>query len=109
MSEIELKFGLPDAAAAAVDAALRRHGAKAAVLTSHYWDTPERHLARAGLALRLRRRGKRGSRRSRRQARRRPSDSKRPCPARANGTTRVRRPELSLHSASKAGALLDGR
>ena len=54
MSEIELKFGLTDAAAGAVESALRRHGASAAVLTSHYWDTAGRHLARAGLSLRLR-------------------------------------------------------
>ena len=59
MREVELKFGLTDAAAGAVESALRRHGAMAAVLTSHYWDTPERHLARAGLSLRLRNTGAR--------------------------------------------------
>jgi inorganic triphosphatase YgiF len=57
VTEIELKLGLPDGAAAAVDRALRRRRAKALDITSIYWDSADRRLARAGLSLRLRRSG----------------------------------------------------
>jgi triphosphatase len=55
MSEIELKFGVDPARAAAVDAALRRARARAGTIESRYFDTPDRRLAEAGLGLRLRR------------------------------------------------------
>src|SRR5262252_8295036 len=44
MSEIELKFGLTE-------------GAETLALESHYFDTADRRLERAGVALRLRRTG----------------------------------------------------
>lgn len=59
VSEIELKFGLSDAAADAVDAALRRRGAKVTTIRSRYWDSADRRLARAGVSLRVRRSGDR--------------------------------------------------
>ena len=55
MSEIELKFGVLPARAGAIDAALRRAGARRLTLESRYFDTPDRRLADAGLSLRLRR------------------------------------------------------
>ncbi len=59
MSEIELKFCVDAGRAAAVDAALRRvPGSKRAALVSHYFDTDDRRLAAAGLALRLRKTGR---------------------------------------------------
>jgi inorganic triphosphatase YgiF len=54
VSETELKFGLSETAAVAVDATLRRVGRRAVPITSHYWDTADRRLAHAGLSLRLR-------------------------------------------------------
>jgi len=55
MTEIELKFGVLPARAGAIDAALRRAGARRLSLESRYFDTPDRRLAEAGLSLRLRR------------------------------------------------------
>jgi inorganic triphosphatase YgiF len=57
MSEIELKFGLTEAAATTVGATLAARGAETLALESHYFDTADRRLARAGVALRLRRTG----------------------------------------------------
>jgi len=57
MSEIELKFGVLPARAGAIDAALRRAGARQATIESRYFDTADRRLAEAGLALRLRKSG----------------------------------------------------
>jgi len=54
MSEIELKFGVPAAAIAAVDAALKRRGAVLLQLENRYFDSADRRLAAAHLALRLR-------------------------------------------------------
>jgi len=57
MSEIELKFGLTEAAATTVGTTLAARGAETLALESHYFDTADRRLARAGVALRLRRTG----------------------------------------------------
>jgi inorganic triphosphatase YgiF len=54
MSETELKFGLPAAAIAAVDAALKRRGAVLLRLENRHFDSADRRLAAAHLALRLR-------------------------------------------------------
>ena len=54
MSEIELKFGVPPARAGAIDAALRRAGARRVAIESRYFDTADHRLAAAGLSLRLR-------------------------------------------------------
>jgi inorganic triphosphatase YgiF len=64
MREIELKLQVPDAARAAVDAAVAGRGAAASSarrmrLQAAYVDTPDAALARAGLALRVRREGRR--------------------------------------------------
>jgi inorganic triphosphatase YgiF len=60
MQEIELKLQIPPAARAAVDKALRGRGTPPAVtrLVAAYFDTPDRRLARAGMALRVRREGR---------------------------------------------------
>ena len=57
MSEIELKFGLTEAAATTVGTTLAARGAETLALESHYFDTADRRLACAGVALRLRRTG----------------------------------------------------
>lgn len=59
MHEIELKFQVPEAQHAAVDAAVAGRGRPARTrLQAAYHDTAERTLAKAGLALRLRREGR---------------------------------------------------
>lgn len=55
--ETELAFAVPAERAAAVELALRRAGARTVRIDSHYVDTDDRHLAAAGLSLRLRRTG----------------------------------------------------
>jgi inorganic triphosphatase YgiF len=62
--ELELKLLVAPAQLAKIDAhpavrALRRGAGRKATLASVYYDTPDRDLARAGVALRLRRDGKR--------------------------------------------------
>ena len=57
MSEIELKFGVGIARAAAIDAALRRLPSKRIGLDSRYFDSDDFRLTDAGLSLRLRRCG----------------------------------------------------
>jgi inorganic triphosphatase YgiF len=60
MQEVELKFQVPPALRAAVDAAVAgRARAPRLRLQAAYFDTPSRLLASAGLALRLRREGRR--------------------------------------------------
>ena len=60
MQEIELKFQVPAARRAAVDAAVAGRDAVARQrLQAAYFDTADRALARAGLALRIRREGRR--------------------------------------------------
>jgi triphosphatase len=54
MSEIELKFGVPEQAVGAIERALRRHGGRAHAIESRYWDSADRRLAEAGVSLRLR-------------------------------------------------------
>ena len=58
MSEQELKLHVPPAAGAAVEQELRQHAATPVRLHALYFDTPERELARARIALRLRREGR---------------------------------------------------
>jgi len=57
MSEIELKFGVPEEAVVAIERALRRRGGRARAIESHYWDSADRRLAKAGMSLRLRKAG----------------------------------------------------
>lgn len=107
MSETELKFGLSEAAAVAVDATLRRVGRRAVPITSHYWDTADRRLARAGLSLRLRHaKGQweqtvKGAGAS--PVERLEQTVPRPGKWSENGPS----PELRYHAGSQAGALLD--
>lgn len=59
MTEIELKFQVPAGQRAAVAAAVAGRAREGRVrLRASYWDTPDRALAKAGLALRVRREGK---------------------------------------------------
>jgi inorganic triphosphatase YgiF len=57
MTEIELKFQLPADALPAVRAEVLAAGGRVQGLRAAYFDTPERHLAAARTALRLRREG----------------------------------------------------
>ena len=54
MTEIELKFQVPAASLAAVRAELAEAGARQQTLRAAYVDTPQRHLAQARAAVRLR-------------------------------------------------------
>jgi inorganic triphosphatase YgiF len=54
MSEIELKFGVSEEAIVAIERTLRRRGGRARTIASHYWDSADRRLAKAGMSLRLR-------------------------------------------------------
>ena len=55
MSETELKYVVPEAAARAVDASLRRLGARQVSIESRYFDCDDGRLAASGISLRLRR------------------------------------------------------
>ncbi len=59
MFEIELKFQVPDASRRAIDAAVRAGDSRRTRLQAIYFDTPDGRLAAAGLALRLRKEGRR--------------------------------------------------
>lgn len=60
MQEFEIKYQVPPSRRAALEAALQRCGGTRRVrLQAAYFDTPGRELARAGLALRLRKEGRR--------------------------------------------------
>ncbi|WP_427184608.1 CHAD domain-containing protein [Bordetella bronchialis] len=58
MSEQELKLHVPHASRAAVERELKQAGAERVPLHAMYFDTPERELARARIAIRLRREGR---------------------------------------------------
>jgi len=59
MAELELKFGVPEAALPSLRDALRAHGATALRLRAHYFDTADGALAKQRVALRLRQEGRR--------------------------------------------------
>lgn len=59
MSEIELKFQVPPESLAAVRLAMKAAAPRRQHLAATYFDTPDRQLASAGLALRLRQEGAR--------------------------------------------------
>lgn len=59
MTEIELKLQVPAAALAAVERAVATPAAVRTRLQAVYFDTPDRRLAAAGIALRLRKEGRR--------------------------------------------------
>ena len=59
MSELELKFRIPDAMLGSLRLALRTHGAKRTRLQARYFDTADGLLARHLIALRLRLEGRR--------------------------------------------------
>src|SRR5690349_2938220 len=54
MTEIELKFQVPEASRSAVRRAVATQGARVTRLQAVYFDTPDRRLATAGIAVRLR-------------------------------------------------------
>ncbi|OZI66667.1 CYTH and CHAD domain-containing protein [Bordetella genomosp. 11] len=58
MSEQELKLHVPKASRAGVERELRQAGAERLPLHAMYFDTPDRELARARIAIRLRREGR---------------------------------------------------
>jgi triphosphatase len=59
MTEIELKFQVPASRSAAVARAVATATAVRVPLRARYFDTPDRRLGRAGLALRVRKEGRR--------------------------------------------------
>ena len=58
MNEIELRFQVPATARRAVEAGVATPTAQRTRLQAIYFDTPDRRLAKAGLALRLRKEGR---------------------------------------------------
>ncbi|ARP89226.1 hypothetical protein CAL14_02045 [Bordetella genomosp. 9] len=58
MSEQELKLHVPEASRAGVERELRQAGAERLPFHAMYFDTPDRELARARIAIRLRREGR---------------------------------------------------
>jgi triphosphatase len=107
MSEIELKFGLTDDAAAAVDAALRARGATSEEIESRYWDSVDRRLAKASLSLRLRRVAD-GWEQTVKAAGPSPAERLEETVARPGDWSGLApTPEIWLHAGSEAGALLD--
>ena len=106
MSEIELKFGVPEEAVVAIERALRRRGGRARAIESHYWDSADRRLAKAGMSLRLRKSGGRWEQTVKAAG---PSPAERleetvPRPGRwgADGPP----PDLALHAGTPAKAVL---
>ena len=107
MSEIELKFGIVPASVPEIERAMTRGGARSIRIESRYWDTRQRHLARANLSLRLRKSGGRWEQ-TVKAAGSSPAE-------RLEETVRCRgvaageppKPDASLHSATRAGRLLD--
>src|SRR4051794_6048348 len=59
MTELELKFQVPDDQVSSLQGELRRHGARTTRLLARYFDTPDGRLAEHRLALRLRKEGDR--------------------------------------------------
>jgi len=107
MSEIELKFGVPTASLAKVESALRRLGARASPIQSHYWDSADRRLAKAGMSLRLRKSADRWEQTVKATG---ASPAARleetvPRPGRWNASGPL--PELSMFAGTEAGRLLD--
>ena len=58
MTEVELKFQVPAKARQAVEAAVARGASRRTRLQAIYYDTPDRRLAAASVALRLRKEGR---------------------------------------------------
>ena len=58
MSEQELKLHVPRASRASVERAMRRGAIKQVQLRARYYDTPNRDLVKAGIALRVRQEGR---------------------------------------------------
>ena len=107
MSEIELKFGLTEAAAATVDAVLRERGARSEELESRYWDSADRRLAHASLSLRLRRVSD-GWEQTVKAAGPSPAERLEETVARPGDWGELApTPEIWLHAGSEAGALVD--
>jgi inorganic triphosphatase YgiF len=107
MQEIELKFGLSEEAAAAVEATLRARGAQTDAIESHYWDSADRRLARAGMSLRLRRTGAAWEQ-TVKAAGALPVDRlEETVPRGGDAGASAPAPEPALHGGSAAGSLLD--
>ena len=106
MPEIELKFGLTEAAAAAVASALRARDATTEAIESRYWDSADRRLARAALSLRLRRTTG-GWEQTVKAAGASPAERLEETVARPGDWDEAPIPELWLHAGSAAGRLLD--
>ncbi|HVO07732.1 MAG TPA: CYTH and CHAD domain-containing protein [Burkholderiaceae bacterium] len=59
MTELEVKLRVSDAALPSLREALRAHGARSMRMQARYFDTEDGRLAKAGVALRMRREGRR--------------------------------------------------
>jgi inorganic triphosphatase YgiF len=107
MTETELKFGVDPDRAATIDAALRRLPSKRLSIETHYYDSADGRLGACGLALRLRRVGRRWE-----QTLKAPGDAAIerheetvPRPGRWNASGPP--PHPALHAGTPAGAALE--
>jgi triphosphatase len=107
MQEIELKFGLTEDAAAAVEATLRARGAQTLAIESQYWDSADRRLASAGLSLRLRRSGSAWEQTVKAGGATPIDRLEDTVPREHDAGSETPLPDLALHASSAAGPLLD--
>ncbi len=108
MTEIELKFQVPEGAAAAVRAAVAGRGATARTLRLQavYFDTADGRLAAAGVALRLRREGGRWVQTLKATGADAMTRLEHEVPRRERSAA-TPLPELALHAGTPAGARLE--
>ncbi len=106
MSETELKYGVPESAAPAIDASLRRLGGKLVSIESRYFDSNDGRLAAAGLSLRLRKSGGRWEQTVKAPGRHAADrlEETVPRPGRWDGAGPAIEP--ALHDGTRAGALM---
>lgn len=102
-TEFELKFQVPPASRAAVEAALRRGPVRRQRLRARYFDSEGEALARAGLTLRLRQEGRAWVQTAKGQGRGDFERLEHNVPVDADGTTL---PDLHLHDGQAVGAQL---
>ena len=107
MSEIELKFGIAATSIAVVERALIRHGARSVGLESRYWDTADRRLARSDVSLRLRKAHGRWEQTVKAAGSSPAERLEETVPRLAAAGGKAPQPDLSLHSGSRAGRVLE--
>lgn len=106
MSETELKFGVPETAARAIDASLRRLGGRVVSIESRYFDTGDGRLAAAGVSLRLRKTGARWEQTVKAPGRHAADRLEETVPRPGRWGAQGPPVDVSLHAGSRGGAIL---